>query len=591
MSMTESSTRRALGSSGVWMNNSYSGANHPKFDTSLGTGSPKIDISTSQTPIRNGASSTTSVAATMSQQLRSPMVTVHQPYRSIPPSVFGVESELERYTRNPAETAVPVTSVYKSVVSRTPDSMARCGYIPSQCSSQRSPIAVLDGGDIGHAGDMCGGDVTHSATPHDTAVAGGGTTNGSSHIVSTRVLNNNGNKRMVTIVHLGNDADCAGPGGYNASEPLQCPIALRMVEAEEKHLNYSGVELDPADLNRGDTTERARRLQQRLRQVQYGKETAGYENYIRAVPSRCDREFRNPMHPMTPRPEYDCSKRTFDRYLNVWRRQLHLWDDYDADNLAPQYTRIGIPTLGRLGLERVQNAADEQSCGFLSFTPTTAHGVVGTMAGTVACTPVVTRNQRRDVSVSMPSASHQRPGPYAVGGLSAVGGPHGPSMGMPNVCSSNVCGGGGGTCSIPNTPHTPYYGSTHSNSSHMPPFLSVLAQPTIYSPHWADSSRQGSPIQHGAQRSVGYSYNSTSGCSAPGNGCGTYMDNTNHCWNNVYAGGYHSPYGGHRATPHSSPNHHHYSYYNGAGVTNLAPPSPMCVGHEGWGNSLRQQRQ
>ncbi|CCD14877.1 unnamed protein product [Trypanosoma congolense IL3000] len=408
--------------------------------------------------------------------------------------------------------------------------------------------------------------------------------NGSGRNVSTRALtNNNGNKRAVAIVHLGGDEEGTAGGTFTGPETGYCPIAHRMVEAEEKHLSYGAVELRPSELNRGNTAERQRRLQQRRRQVQYGKETVGYTKYISVVPNRWEREFQNPMHPITPRPEFDCSKRTFDRYLNVWRRQLHLWDEYDPHNVAPQYTKIGIPTLGRLGLERVQNVPDEQQCGLLSFTPTTAQGITG---GT-ACTPVVPRHVRREMSLSMPSALHQRSVPYPMSGFSTLSGPHSSSAGAPNVRSSSVCGGG--SCSITNTPHTPYYGSTRSNSSYPLPFLSVLAQPTIYSPHWPDSSRQSSPNPHGTQRSYGYSYNSGGACSSVPAGCGMYMEGGNHYPNSSYSCRNHnSPYGGYRGTPHSSPNVYHYPYYNNGGSMNMAPPSPMCVGHEAWSNSQRQ---
>ncbi|KAH8605588.1 Histone RNA hairpin binding protein RNA binding domain [Trypanosoma vivax] len=370
-----------------------------------------------------------------------------------------------------------------------------------------------------------------------------------------------------------------------------------MVISEERHLNYSGVELDQSELNSGDTVEKARRLQQRRRQVQYGKETTGYSNYVSAVPCRCDREFRNPMHPMTPRPEYDCSKRTFDRYLNIWRRQLHLWDDYNPKNLEPQYTRIGIPTLKRLGLEPVQSTPEGHRGALLSFTPTTGQGVMGVSSARTACTPIVLRQARRESSLPVASASTQRPTAHQSSGHATVACSHCPITAMPHIRPSSSCGCG--SWSITNTPHTPYYGSTNSNSSYPPPLLSVLAQPTIYSPHWADSSRQSSPNPITGQRGCGYPFHyAPGGCQVatsgpPGGGgpwesCNCYMNGN--C-NNYAALGYVSPYGGPRGTPHSPPNQYHHSHYGGLGSSSMPAPSPMCVGQEGWGSASRQMHQ
>ncbi|KPA79691.1 hypothetical protein ABB37_05463 [Leptomonas pyrrhocoris] len=103
-------------------------------------------------------------------------------------------------------------------------------------------------------------------------------------------------------------------------------------------------------INRGDTDERRRRLEQRQKQIAYGKETEGYAKYTCLVPRPCDREYHNPLHALTPRPEYDCSKRQFDRVLNAWRRQLHQWDDCDLDNLDEKFLSSGKATLMDFGL-------------------------------------------------------------------------------------------------------------------------------------------------------------------------------------------------------------------------------------------------
>ena len=67
------------------------------------------------------------------------------------------------------------------------------------------------------------------------------------------------------------------------------------------------------------------KISQRLKQVKYGKNTLGYDNYTRTV-NKCEREPRNPKHPVTPDVYRLQSKKSFDGYVKSWRRALHLWD-------------------------------------------------------------------------------------------------------------------------------------------------------------------------------------------------------------------------------------------------------------------------
>ena len=68
------------------------------------------------------------------------------------------------------------------------------------------------------------------------------------------------------------------------------------------------------------------KLTQRQKQIDMGKNTIGYQNYIKTVP-RYARQRYNPIHPMTP-DIYDAtaSKRGFDGRVRAWRRRLHQWD-------------------------------------------------------------------------------------------------------------------------------------------------------------------------------------------------------------------------------------------------------------------------
>ncbi|KDD75517.1 hypothetical protein H632_c642p1 [Helicosporidium sp. ATCC 50920] len=67
---------------------------------------------------------------------------------------------------------------------------------------------------------------------------------------------------------------------------------------------------------------------QRQRQVDFGKNTLGYQRYIATVPKSLRRRGT---HPSTPDAHQSCSKRSFDGQIRKWRRQLHDWDPPAAE--------------------------------------------------------------------------------------------------------------------------------------------------------------------------------------------------------------------------------------------------------------------
>uniref|UniRef100_T1HPA0 SLBP_RNA_bind domain-containing protein n=1 Tax=Rhodnius prolixus TaxID=13249 RepID=T1HPA0_RHOPR len=63
-------------------------------------------------------------------------------------------------------------------------------------------------------------------------------------------------------------------------------------------------------------------IARRQKQIDYGKNTMGYERYRQLVP----KESRTKMHPRTPPLNLKFSRRAWDGLVKVWRQRLHFWD-------------------------------------------------------------------------------------------------------------------------------------------------------------------------------------------------------------------------------------------------------------------------
>jgi hypothetical protein len=71
------------------------------------------------------------------------------------------------------------------------------------------------------------------------------------------------------------------------------------------------------------------RMKQRLKQIDLGKNTSGYDVYISAVPKRQREERNGQLHPVTPDHTKDIPNRRWLGLVKAWRRKLHEWDPVD----------------------------------------------------------------------------------------------------------------------------------------------------------------------------------------------------------------------------------------------------------------------
>jgi len=128
---------------------------------------------------------------------------------------------------------------------------------------------------------------------------------------------------------------------YKAENIVGITIALG------KRKSTEGIETDP------------RRLEQRLKQINFGKNTVAYQTYLEKVP-RCKR--KRGQHPFTPDINRKMSKRAFSGLVKAWRRQLHNWDSASdkADKVTPSDVEEGKAAPVKKDIEQPIDTLDKK---------------------------------------------------------------------------------------------------------------------------------------------------------------------------------------------------------------------------------------
>ncbi|XP_010869504.2 stem-loop binding protein 2 isoform X1 [Esox lucius] len=119
------------------------------------------------------------------------------------------------------------------------------------------------------------------------------------------------------------------------------------IERSQSGMRWAPRNLDPAHVEGNESV-----LKRRQKQIQYGKNTSGYQNYLEQVPKR----LRIPgLHPSTPNKYRKYSRRSWDMQIRLWRRALHAWD-------PPSEVQGEVARQGEDPVDQLQGLLEQMNC-------------------------------------------------------------------------------------------------------------------------------------------------------------------------------------------------------------------------------------
>ena len=119
----------------------------------------------------------------------------------------------------------------------------------------------------------------------------------------------------------------------STAEPAKCDVFKapnlekggKLVKGSSKNLTSSFAASSTSGSVLGAMETDMAVLKRRQKQIDYGKNTIGYQNYITLIP----KEKRGKKDPHTPNKFGKFARRSFDSMIRVWRMKLHAYDPVD----------------------------------------------------------------------------------------------------------------------------------------------------------------------------------------------------------------------------------------------------------------------